>query len=265
MTEILKEINDIKKIVFEKMPIFADNTGKFIRSTIGILLLKSMNLSITKDYLNYLSAIELIHNASLLHDDVIDNEEIRRGEETVRSKYNSKTAILYGNLLTIEAINLANSIKSCSILNIITSAIEDMCQGELMQQSQLGTIPSLEDYIKKTELKTASLFKAVVTGINTLSGNIFDKNILNFAKNYGIAFQIKNDLDNILSDNSDKKNGIYTAPYIFSEADTITKNSLEKTLSFMDNYISRAMDSLLELKESDYKTKLIGVVKCLRD
>lgn len=258
-----KEINVIKSFLLQHFPYKTSEFGKMIRSKIGILLLKSCNIMPDNDYLRFLSAIELLHNASLLHDDVIDDDFSRRGIKNIKSIYNNKTSILYGNMLSANAIKVLPEKKYNKTVNILLQTITNMCEGELFQQSQLNIIPSLDDYIEKTRLKTSSLFIALAKGLAELSDNETLFKLIGFCQNYGIAFQIKNDIDNVLTDNSDRENGIYTAPYIFSSDYQVTKSSLEKTVSLKDNYVKEAISNLVCLKESIYKTGLIGEVECL--
>ena len=259
------ELNIIKETVRKNFPFEQKDLGKFLRSKTGILILKSSGIKIDNRHLDFLSGIELIHNASLFHDDVIDNETKRRGEICIKERFNSKVSILYGNLLISKAMTLINSLNSIKLSNIIINSIEDMCRGELIQQSQIGEIPSLDEYLKKTELKTATLFKTMVIGLQELEPNKIQPLFLDFAKNYGIAFQIKNDLTDVIETHNDIKNGIFTAPYILADDEKLSDISLEKTVFLIDNYISDAINSLSELRESRYKAELVGVVQCLKD
>ena len=138
-----------------------------------------------------------------------------------------------------------------------------MCEGELIQQSQLYKIPTIEEYIKKSTLKTAKLFLAEIEGLSIIH-NTNNLDLKDFILNYGIAFQINNDLANITESQSDIKNGIYTAPVIYSESTNITPSGIEKTLYLRDNYIEKCLNTLRNLKESIYKKELIGIVKCLK-
>ena len=238
-------------------------SGKMLRSLTGILIIKALGISCSYEYTNFLTAIELIHNSSLLHDDVIDNEKMRRNNQTLNTRTDNKTAILYGNLLLTDAVEYLLKTKSLNILSITNAAIKNMCKGELLQKSQEYKIPKPEDYINKTRLKTASLFTCMTNGISELSQTEHQKELENFAENFGIAFQIKNDLEN--SSNSDIKNGIYTAPVIFSKSLSIKQEAIEKTISLIDNYSKRAEHALEFLRDSDYKKALIGVIKCLKN
>ncbi|MCD8378600.1 MAG: polyprenyl synthetase family protein [Candidatus Gastranaerophilales bacterium] len=236
-------------------------SGKMIRSKIGLLIIKSLGIEPTQDYINLFCAIELIHNASLLHDDVIDEETERRGQISLNRQLGNKNAILYGNLLVADAFDYLLKINSINLTSIITQAIKNMCEGELLQKSHAYKIPGLKDYIEKTRLKTSSLFTALTKGIIEISQKENIDYLNEFAENFGIAFQITNDLKN--GTKSDIANGIYTAPVIYSGSVTITNTAIEKTGSLIDNYTQKAEKALESLRDSDYKKSLIGVVRCL--
>lgn len=86
-----------------------------------------------------------------------------------------------------------------------------------------------------------------------------------FAKNFGIAFQIRDDLINCMTSKSDINEGIYTAPVIYSSGTTITGEGIEKTKILLNNYLDTAKESLKSIKDNEYKSALIELVELLRD
>ncbi|MCR5265619.1 MAG: polyprenyl synthetase family protein [Cyanobacteria bacterium RUI128] len=254
MTETLCKLSEtevIKNIISENLPYAETDFGKMIRSNIGLLFLKSHKVDTAK-YLPLLGAAELIHLSSLLHDDVIDNDDIRRGKPSIRSEYNNKTSVLYGDLILSNALRLILSYNSAELSELFNATLNNMCRGELMQYAKTCSIPSTEEYIEKSRLKTASLFEFITEGINVIS----EKKLhfpLEFGTNFGIGFQIKNDLDNILKNKTDIRNGIYTAPVIFSGGVELTNIGIEKTRCLIDNYRGRCMSFLSEFEDSIYK------------
>ncbi len=255
---ITKEIQQIKTNLKNNkvnLPI-----GKLIRSQIGLLALKALNQSINDNHMNFLTTIELIHNASLLHDDVIDNDKTRRKELSKNELLGNKTAILLGNITLTNAVEYLLKTESLQLISIVNKAIQQMCNGELLQKEHENQIPTLEKYLQKTYLKTATLFESEIKGLLDIS-NIKNDNLINFAKSFGILFQLNNDIKNL---SKDINNGIYTLPIIFSNSINISKDGIEKTVGLMDNYTSNAIQALSCLGESEYKTSLIGVVECLK-
>ena len=172
-----------------------------------------------------------------------------------RAKQEIKTIVLpeAEDLRTLKATQIALKEKYANIVLVGNEEI-------IKQKAQENNIPTIEDYIQKTYLKTGTLFEGTIKGVLEIS-TIKDSKLIDFAKNIGILFQINNDIKNL---EKDITNGIYTLPIIFSNSINISKNSIEKTLSLIDNYTSNAIQALSCLGESEYKKSLIGVVECLK-
>ena len=255
---ILKKIEDG---ILRETPFLS--AGKLIRSKITLLLLCTYNTDITADYITVLTAGELIHCASLLHDDVIDEEDERRNTNSVRKVYDNKTSILYGNKTLTKAFDMLLKTDSVNTINIFNKTISKMCDGELLQIKQKNSVPTMDEYIEKSYLKTGSLFEGIILSISELSNGYLPQELSDFGKYFGTAFQIKNDLDNILSSKTDIENGIYTAPVIFSNGLNINEDSIEKTHCLIDNYTRKAINLISNTEDSEYKESLIEVIKCL--
>lgn len=253
--------SEIQNKFSENCPYNVTDYGKMIRSKLGELILNALGINVSSSDIGIMTAVELIHTASLFHDDVMDNEKIRRTPDK-----DNLTAVLYGDILLTNAINILLNINNLQIIKIFNTAIKSMCEGEILQKSQTGKIPRLEDYLKKTELKTATIFSTEMKALAINAG--LDKTVTQclseFGKTFGIAFQIRNDLDDVLEGQKDLRQGIYTAPFVLIESKTLTKSAIEKTERLLDNYIEKAKDCLNILQESSYKTKLIGEAECLR-
>lgn len=258
-----KEIDIIKDILSEYLTYNPKNFGKMVRSKLALLVLKSVGINPDIKMLKFLSVIELIHNASILHDDVIDNSDTRRNSPSIQKLYSNKTAILYGNMLMSGAIKIATELNNIEIVKIINNAVKNMCEGEIIQITQHNKIPTLQEYINKSELKTAALFIAIFEGLNTFTSELSPQ-FIEFGRCFGTAYQIKNDLEDAMSDKIDIVNGTYTAPYILSESEDITPASLEKTKSLIDNYIVKAIKLTDDIKNSPYKDELVGAIRCLK-
>ncbi len=276
MQNIQNEINLVKEKILsfccesqnlqDVLKEFLSRKSKLIRSIVAILFLKSANEIITDEQYSILAATELIHNASLIHDDAIDENVIRRGKDSINSKFGDKFSIIAGDyvttLATQELLKLANN----DVLQIYFETISKMCEGESLQYFQKGKIPTLDEYLKKTQYKTAELFKACLVASSIYSKNQMLVEAREFAINYGIAFQIRNDLEDYkrgIDNSSDIQQGIYTAPVIF--ADSVENNAfaIEKTMDLIDNYCQRAKVALLNLSDNDYALSLTELVNKL--
>ena len=261
--EKTSEIEIIKDVIAKNLPYMETDFGKMIRAKIGVLFLKAKNQD-TMRFLPFLSAIELIHTSSLLHDDVIDNENFRREKANIKTKHGNKTSVLYGDMVLSNALKLISDYNSTELIKSFNSTLNNMCRGEILQQTSLGIIPTMDEYIEKSRLKTASLFEFILDGINIISENRLILPV-EFGTYFGIAFQIKNDLDNVCNTKSDIKNGIYTAPVIYSQNMEDLDSGIEKTLGLIDNYRERCIKQLSEYEDNIYIRKLIEVVECLKN
>lgn len=260
------ELEYVKAIVQENLPCELNDFGKMIRSKIGLCFFKSFGVEITKECLEFLAVVELVHNASIFHDDVIDNELIRREQPTFSSSCGDKVSILYGNLALSSALSILLDFEKFEFVTDLNDCVKKMCFGELLQQKYLNKIPTINEYIEKTKLKTSSLFVFLMKGVSVLSNTDFIEEFESFGDNFGIGFQVANDLTDYLKgveNSSDIKNGIYTAPIIFAQSVKFDKLAIDKTKDLIDNYLKRAKGVLDLLGDNEYKRALIGEIECL--
>lgn len=238
--------------IYRELEFFLKSPKKRIRSLAAILFFKSQNASINEDILNILTAGELVHNASLLHDDVIDGASQRRGAETIGHKFSSKISILAGDFLVSKAIEFLLKLDNPDILHIFLECTKKMSKAEIKQYFLRGVKPPLEEYLEIAEGKTASLFEAIFESAaiitNKNSGEARD-----FAKDFGILFQLKNDIDDI-SAKADENNNIYTPKDFLG---------IEKTNALIDNYLKKMRSEIEKFPESKYKTGLEDLLKRL--
>lgn len=224
---------------------FIQRPSKRIRSMLAILYLKALNKDISHNIVNVLCVGELIHNASLLHDDVLDEAEIRRGAITLNKKFSSKIAILSGDFILALATQKLIQLNNLEIFKNFQMCIQQMVEAEIEQFSLRGQVPSVEKYLQICEGKTASLFETILVNCVILC----EENIIsakNFAQNFGILFQLKNDNEQV-SALADKKNQIYTIKDILG---------IEKTQSLTDNYLKRVKDGIKLLPNNIYAEAL---------
>jgi geranylgeranyl diphosphate synthase type I len=155
------------------------------------------------------SAVEMIHNFTLVHDDIMDNDEMRHGVATVHKKFGMPVAILAGDVLFSKAYQVLSSSKlSAKAVNELVSrlakACVDVCEGQLLDinMAESKKIPSQAHYIKMIEKKTAALFD-VSCSMGAICASAKQKDIAklsSFGKNLGISFQITDDLIGVMGD-----------------------------------------------------------------
>lgn len=211
--------------------------GKRLRPALVLLFAKTLNNGyVHPAHYELAEAVEMIHTASLLHDDVIDDAETRRGVLTAGKKWGSKSAIIAGDYILSKALNKLVSVGNIAV-ELFAGTLNELCIGEVLQKNQKYRIITLEEYINKSERKTAKLFMAAIECVaSTMSdaNNLVIKAARGYSRNYGIAFQITDDILNFFkSGASDLKDGIITAPVIFAAAEYAQKGdfTLEKLIS----------------------------------
>lgn len=255
--EMVKDININDKILgFLKTP------AKHIRPLLSFLYLKALGLDIDDAQIVYQSAIELVHNASLIHDDVIDESDTRRGKNSLNKDLGNKLAVISGDFLLSKALEKIISINSIELVDLFCQTLKNMTLGEINQYKLRYEIPDLKDYLKKTEYKTADLFVLSLKGSLKIAKS--EENC-DFARNFGMAFQIRDDLINAKTSKTDFEGGIYTAPVIFSGGVEISQIGLEKTRDLLNNYVEKAEKSIEFMKESVYKEALLNLVRGLQN
>ncbi|MBM3910484.1 MAG: polyprenyl synthetase family protein [Thaumarchaeota archaeon] len=163
----------------------------------------------TKNAINAASAVEMVHNFTLVHDDIMDNDEMRHGVTTVHKKFGMPIAILAGDVLFSKAYQVVSStnLPSNSVIKLVSRLAKscvDVCEGQLLdiRMANSEKIPSQSQYIKMIEKKTAALFE-VSCAMGAICANARQKDVSNlssFGKNLGIAFQITDDLIGVLGD-----------------------------------------------------------------
>lgn len=266
--EISKDINNF---VFSK--------SKRIRPALIFFVANAMNYKISNKILMLSAAVELIHNATLIHDDIIDNADVRRGRTSLNITLGNNLSVLSGDILLSAAMQLLSKLGDMEIIELFSFTLQKMCEGEINQHFSLNKIPTIEEYLRKTQNKTAELFAAALESLCIIENSNYRSDIRNFAINFGIAFQIKDDLDNILNTDegkpslSDIHNGIYTLPVILlaENIKDITKMNnekitaelrknpaiLNKTQETINEYINKAIASLGFMQDNQYKESII--------
>ncbi len=159
--------------------------------------------------INAASAVEMVHNFSLVHDDIMDNDEMRHGVPTVHKKYGMPLAILAGDVLFSKAFQIISNSRlsdsaTTQLVSRLAKACVDICEGQLLdiKMAEERKIPSQADYITMIGKKTAALFDvSCAMGAICASNKSKDiSNLSSFGRNLGIAFQITDDLIGVMGD-----------------------------------------------------------------
>ena len=170
--------------------------GKQMRPMFVFLTAKLFNKFNEKTY-RAASMIELLHTATLVHDDVIDEANFRRGVFSINALWKNKVAVLVGDFLLSRGLLLAVKNKEYELLEIMSATVQDMSEGELLQIEKTRKLDITESvYYEIIRKKTASLIAACCSsGANSVEeSNIMIEKMRIFGEKAGIAFQIKDDL-----------------------------------------------------------------------
>ena len=170
--------------------------GKRLRALLTLGSAKICGYSKGSRDVNLAACVELIHAATLMHDDVIDNSEIRRGKKTLNNIWGNQSSILVGDYLLSRCFEMMVEDGNLEILKLLSSTSSKIAQGEVMQLQHKGEADLLEEnYIKIINLKTAALFAAASRVGACISELDFKKKdaLESYGKNLGLAFQIADD------------------------------------------------------------------------
>ncbi len=248
INEIVKSINsEYVSHLFSQLP-----SGKKLRSKL------ILHISCDERAPKLAAIVELIHLASLLHDDVIDEAELRRGVASINSVYGDKSAIMLGDILYSKAyFELVSFDKE--IAEVISNAVALLSLGELNDVRLSKEFnPDKKEYFEMIYQKTASLIEASAVSAALLSGKDREK-FSTYGKNLGLAFQIVDDVLDITQDEkklgkpamNDFKEGKTTLPYIYLY-NSLDENGKEKLRSLYGKELNE--DEKSWIKESMRKT-----------
>lgn len=304
---ILNGIDSVEKLMLSQaenyhpdlsaaLSLLLSSGGKRIRPRI-ILLLGSM-FNAPKDTLITLAAsIELLHTATLVHDDLIDEALFRRGVPTLNSRWSPAATVLTGDFVFASAAHLASLTNSIEVMSLFSKTLMNIVNGEVNQLFSSRCNTSKEDYYRRIYAKTASLFETsthtagIISQIPKQQVEILRK----FGYEMGMAFQIVDDILDYRGDQSvvgkpvggDLKQGLFTLPILsymeshpqdnnvktildsdcdFEEsvihqlvADVASSSAIEESLAEARQFCDRANQCLLQLPDSPERNELIQI------
>ena len=265
-TKLKEIIDNYDEFLKDNLSDFVLNNAKFLRPATIFLVADVLNIK-SDTVFDIALAVELIHNASLIHDDIIDEAYQRRNSKTIHTIYDTKTAVLAGDLLLASALKILSKTNP-KIINIFSDKIFKTIQGEINQNKNFKKVTTVDEYLNKTFNKTANLFIAGIESLFTLADIKDDIKtaIKNYMINFCYAFQIQNDIKGI---DSDFKLGNYTLPliYYFEENREYNKNNLEKyilkTQNVVDDYKNRAIEAVKDLKIEKSTLPLVELIRII--
>ena len=190
-----KLISDVELV--QKMTDYHIKTGgKRLRALLTLGTAKLCGYTKGSRDVNLAACVELIHSATLMHDDVIDEGEVRRGKETLNKIWNNHSSVLVGDYLLSRCFEMMVEDGNIEVLKLLSSTSSKIAQGEVLQLQHKGEVDMLEEtYLKIISAKTAELFAAATkVGAILSNSNKKEKDALEFyGRNLGLTFQIADD------------------------------------------------------------------------
>ena len=259
----IKKINNVLDSELElytesefKEPLkYALDGGKRIRPIILLLASECVG-QIDDNTLAAACAIEFLHTESVIHDDIIDNETLRRRKDPFYIKYGYNTSVLTGDFVLGLILNIASRINNPRVTKNLATTAMMMSEGEVIE-SRLETSEDVtfDDYLKVIEYKTATAFETAsrLGGIISGGTDVEIESLADYGKNIGIAYQIRDDLHdwknedklfNLLIKNSSDPRDVF--------------NDMEELLK---KYTDRAVFSIRKIKDSQAKNNLENLVR----
>lgn len=283
--------DNLKNLVGARHPILAaaaehlfEAGGKRVRPAIVLLVSRATMLDrdITPRHRRLAEITEMIHTASLVHDDVVDEAELRRGVPTVNSLFDNRVAVLAGDFLFAQSSWYLANLDNLEVVKLLSEVIRDFAEGEIQQGiNRFDTSISLEAYLEKSYYKTASLIANSAKAAGVLSEQSAEVNhhLYNYGRNLGLAFQIVDDILDFTSptevlgkpSGSDLISGNITAPALFAmeenpyievliEREFSQEGDIEKALDFIHS--SQGIPRSKELA-SQYGQSALKHLDCL--
>ena len=272
--------------------------GKRIRPALLLLTAKMLG-EVPPMAIRLAAVIEFIHNATLVHDDIIDGADTRRGRPSANSHWGNSMTVLAGDWLYMQSFAVALSEKNLDVLNTLIDITQKMVEGELLQLTLLGKLEiTQKQLLDIVERKTAYLFSgctklpAIAAGMNHGSAD----RLADVGKSLGMAFQLVDDLLDLTSSKdvlgkpvaSDLKEGKMTLPVFFAISDGRPEDTmkvqkvlderdfrsvdraeilglvqrsdgLDRTRRLAEEYARRAIQKLEEFPPSIYRDAIIGI------
>lgn len=299
---MMKNIVSPQKMISSAVEDLLNAGGKRIRPALTILVGKALGNSMEK-LIPIASSMEIIHMATLVHDDVVDDANLRRGRPTVQSKFGKDVAVFTGDYLLSKAFSVIANYASKEKLVTFADVMRRICEGEIEQyESRRSLEVSLHKYLRRIGRKTGALIAlSCVAGVTDKRINPkVTRNLFNYGMHFGLAFQITDDILDFTGNQdtvgkpvwSDIREGVYTLPLIYAlrssdyseelnlilKEDYLSDDNMNKVIdivlssgginfsqSMVDRYVDKGLKEISILKKSPYRDTLENLIINLKN
>lgn len=241
---------------------YLETKGKQIRPIIVVLSAKFFGAEVSDGVLCGAASVELLHNASLIHDDVIDETKQRRGHDTINNTWDNHIAVLVGDFFVSNALACAIRTNDFRVISTISELGKELSTGEI-DQIDVAKHHSIDEqtYFSIINKKTASLFQSCVKvgGYSVGASDIDIANLSKFVELLGLSFQIKDDIFDYFKDDAigkptgnDLREGKVTLPLIYALSRTESPRHEEmRRLADSDSLTTEQIETLIEFAKAE--------------
>lgn len=241
---------------------YLETKGKQIRPIIVVLSAKFFGAEVSDGVLCGAASVELLHNASLIHDDVIDETKQRRGHDTINNTWDNHIAVLVGDFFVSNALACAIRTNDFRVISTISELGKELSTGEI-DQIDVAKHHSIDEqtYFSIINKKTASLFQSCVKvgGYSVGASDIDIANLSKFVELLGLSFQIKDDIFDYFKDDAigkptgnDLREGKVTLPLIYALSHTESPRHEEmRRLADSDSLITEQIETLIDFAKAE--------------
>jgi geranylgeranyl pyrophosphate synthase len=234
--------------------------GKLLRPTLVFLSARFGTRPDREVVLNLAQSLELVHTASLVHDDIVDRADLRRNVPTVNAMWGNDPALIVGDYLFAKAYALAAVLPKPEVIAIVAQTVFALCDGELNEVTMERRLPTEDAYLERIELKTASLYAACCQGAALLT-EAEPEHVAAlgaFGTNLGLAFQITDDVLDVAGDEKDfgktvgrdLAEGMPTLPMIYAVMDNGHRPDLAQRIVATDKSEREVRELLAIIRQS---------------
>lgn len=255
---------------------YLETKGKQIRPIIVVLSAKFFGAEVSDGVLCGAASVELLHNASLIHDDVIDETKQRRGHDTINNTWDNHIAVLVGDFFVSNALACAIRTNDFRVISTISELGKELSTGEI-DQIDVAKHHSIDEqtYFSIINKKTASLFQSCVKvgGYSVGASDIDIANLSKFVELLGLSFQIKDDIFDYFKDDAigkptgnDMREGKVTLPLIYALSHTESPRHGEmRRLADSDSLTTEQIETLIDFAKAEGGIEYAyATMECLR-